>query len=114
MNNGMEKFELARDPAWSAAEYLERRRKHDALMRRTVAMTMQGAASLVLDLMLAVPADTDPEIEDPQNFLLIAERLERTAEFWGWSNPIFEIALTEFKRAIGQVRDLIEFQGKRQ
>lgn len=48
MNNGMEKFELARDPAWSAAEYMERREKHDALMRRTAAMTMQGAASLVL------------------------------------------------------------------
>ena len=114
MNNEIEKFELARDPAWSAAEYLECRRKHDALMRRTASMTMQGAASLVLDLMLDAPAHADPEIEDLLSFLSIAERLERSAEFWGWSNPIFEIALTEFKRSIGQVRDLIEFQRQRQ
>lgn len=114
MNNGIEKFELARDPAWSEAKYLERRRKHDALMRRTAALTLQRAACLVLDLMLAVPADEDPEIEDLLNFLSITERLERTAEFWGWSNPIFEIALTEFKRSIGHMHDLIEFQGKRQ
>lgn len=114
MSNGLEKFELARDPAWSEAEYLERRRKHDALMRRTAAITIKGAANLVLDLMLAVPADADPDIEGQLSFLSIAERLERTAEFWGWSNPIFEIALTEFKHSIRQVRDLIEFQRKRQ
>ena len=75
---------------------------------------MQSVASLVLNLMLAVPADADPKIEDLQNFISIAERLERTAEFFGWSSPIFEIALTEFNSSIGQVRDLIEFQRKRQ
>jgi len=83
MSNSVREFELARDPAGSNQGYLERRNRHDAERRRRVSVMLRSGAGLLLDLMLTMPTDVDPDIPDLQHFLSIAGRLEHTAEILG-------------------------------
>ena len=112
MSSQDDKFELLRDPPSSDAEYLGRQRLHDTAKRVKAASTLEHAASIVLQLMLSVPTGDDPGIEHLQHFLAIAGRVASTGDVWGWSDPGFEVALTELKRAMGQTRELIDFQGR--
>lgn len=56
----MHKFELARELAWSDADYRDQRNKHDAKMRRRMSVLLRDAASVLLELMLAVPPIRTP------------------------------------------------------
>ena len=112
MSNQDETFGLVRDPAWGDDEYLERQRLHDAKMRIRAASALKHAASVVLELMLSVPASDDPCIEHLQHFLSVAGRVASTGEIRGWLDPEFHIALTELRRAMRHARELIGFQGR--